>query len=246
MMNLENKVTKTAFIFLSSAIIMVASCGKHAQFKGGKTAPGDTNEGANEIVVSEGGAKDPSEGTGAAPGGVGAGTENTAAPIDRTEVGIKNFLQINATFSALTQVPTTNALILTAFNATKTQLPAGNSIKTFSASTQVAIAKLAAAYCDVGLNDAALRGVIVPGFNFTGNVAVALDAAGQENLVNGLMTKFWGDVTSGVDNTASKGMLMTLVTDLRAGLETGPVASVHAIALATCTGALASSPVTFL
>ncbi len=134
----------------------------------------------------------------------------------------------------------------TAFQAVKTQLPSGNSIKTFSASVQVAVAKLAATYCDVALNDPTQSGRIVPGFNFAGTVAASLDAAGHETLINGLTSSFWGDISTGVDRTATKPMMAALLTDLKTGLETGSTVQLHAIATGVCAATLASSPVTFL
>jgi hypothetical protein len=252
MMNLERKATKSALILITSAFMVMSGCGKHSKFDGsGKGAGnGDSKDGTNDIYVSEGGVADETAGAAGdgSTGTAGAETKDADQLVREatTDVGIKNFLQINATFSALTGVPTTQAAVNTAFQAVKTQLPSGNSIKTFSASVQVAVSKLAAAYCDVSLNDATLRAKIVPNFNFAGNVATALDAAGQETMINGLMASFWGDLASGVDQTASKAMLATLMTDLRTGLETGAVAQTHAIAVGMCTGTLASSPVTFL
>ncbi len=247
MMNLEGKATKSALILITSAIMVLSGCGKHTKFGGGSKSSQAAHDGTNDLTVGEGDATGDEE-------NLEAKTKSPAKPADDdtlireavTDVGIKNFLQINATFSALTGIPTTNAAINTAFQSVKTQLPSGNSTKTFSASVQVAVAKLAAAYCDVALNDATQSARIVPGFNFAGTVATSLDAAGQETLINGLTTSLWGDLSTGVDRTATKPMLAALLTDLKAGLDAGNAVQVHAIATGVCTGALASSPVTFL
>ena len=247
MMNLEHKATKTALVLITSSFLILSGCGKHTKFGSGKGANKGSNDGTNEIVITDdsvngGTTADSANGTVAAGGGDSAQQVRDAG----TDVGIKNFLQINATFSTLTGVPTTQAAVATAFAAVKTQLPSGNSIKNFSASVQVAVSKLAAAYCDVALNDASLQAVVVPGFNFAANASTAFDAAGQETLINGLMSSFWGSLSSGVDNTASKAMLVTLLADLKAVEPGAAVSNTHAIATGMCTGALASSPVTFL
>lgn len=65
-----------------------------------------------------------------------------------TVIATKNFNQLNATYSKLTGVPSEDSSISSEFQSIKTQLPTVNTPQTLNAFNQIAITRLAFAYCD--------------------------------------------------------------------------------------------------
>jgi hypothetical protein len=226
----------------ATALTLAAGCGKNkGRFpNGSKTAAAQNSiDGTGEISVDSTSATTDDDGS----------SKTETAPVAETppNVGIRNYLQINATFSTLTGVPTTNDVVAGAFANVKTQLPSGNNIKTFSPSVQVGISKLAAAYCDAALKDATLRPAILPGFDYEEPVASALDAAGQGKLIDNLMGSFWGSAaTSGIDQKVGRTNLTALLATLKVGLEAEDATQTHNISVGMCAAVLGSSAVTFI
>ncbi len=93
-------------------------------------------------------------------------TPNTSSPI-----GAKNYLQINNTYSSLTNIPTNEEVVLSEFNAVITQLPTTSNPEALNGFNHIAQTRLAFAYCNqyvdenesdyAGLsNDAAIRSLL--------------------------------------------------------------------------------------
>jgi hypothetical protein len=164
----------------------------------------------------------------------------------RAAVGIKNFAQINATMSTLTTIPTTNGVVAPVYAQLATQLPDGNDIRTFLASHQVAIGKLAVEYCDVMVNTPAAASVVLPGIALNGAPSTALNAAGREAINKALITRFWGTGMSGIpDMGESLSTLSKLTDELLAGKNLNTVALTPSVVKGLCTAVLSSGPVTF-
>jgi hypothetical protein len=92
-----------------------------------------------------------------------------ATPADKPEssqLGIRTFGEINASFASITGVPTGDANAKATYALVQQQLPSVPSIEGFVASHQVGIAQLAIQYCDslVESNQAAM---FFPGLNFS-------------------------------------------------------------------------------
>ena len=64
------------------------------------------------------------------------------------DVGVRNFAQVNSTFSQLTGVPTTNAAVVSTYLSVQQQLPAVNTLEAYSSANQVGVAQLAVQYCN--------------------------------------------------------------------------------------------------
>ena len=106
------------------------------------------------------------------------------APVDGTpmpDIGIRTFEEINATMSALTGIPTTNAAVKATYATIRQQLPGVESIETFAAAHEMAIAQLAIEYCNALVNNPSTRDAYFPDFDFT--LGPALAFAGTDPLL---------------------------------------------------------------
>ncbi|MEZ4744166.1 MAG: hypothetical protein R3B45_17235 [Bdellovibrionota bacterium] len=229
-------------IAISSSLIGIQGCGKKNAFKSvEKNASQDSEKknGSNEIILEEKNSIDDN---------INKESNSTEQSIadNNVDVGLKNFLQINATFSILTDVKLDNQNIIDTFDDVKLQLPTDNDIKSFSPSIQVAISKLATQYCYTLISDVSLRTKIIPGFDFTANVSDAFSSTSQDIIINALFKKFWIDEKGGPDQKTAKATLLTLLSELKKGEESGGATKTAAIATGLCTAVLASSATTFL
>ncbi len=93
------------------------------------------------------------------------------------DIGVRTFAQVNATLSALTGVPTTNAAVTATYQTVQQQLPADPTLEGFSSANQVGVAQLAIQYCNTMMNTPALAQQMFPGVSFT---------AGLFNTQNGI------------------------------------------------------------
>jgi hypothetical protein len=97
-------------------------------------------------------------------------------PIDgapASDIGVKTFDEINATFSVITGIPKTNTDISATYNLVKTQLPTIEALDTFSAAHEIGIAQLAIEYCNALVEDASARADYFQGFNFDARPSIA-------------------------------------------------------------------------
>jgi mono/diheme cytochrome c family protein len=93
-----------------------------------------------------------------------------------SDIGVKTFDEINASFSMLTGIPTTSAAVSGTFTLVKTQLPTIEDIGAFSAAHEIGIAQLAIEYCNVLIEDVGERTAYFPGFDFGVQPSVAFGA----------------------------------------------------------------------
>jgi hypothetical protein len=114
------------------------------------------------------------------------------APVDfarPSDLGVRTFERIDATLSAITSVPRTNAAVLALFRNLQQGLPTIDALQGFAASHQTAIAQLSIQYCDALVNDATLRGLYFPSFNFSAPPSAAFDVAGRDALITPLIDR---------------------------------------------------------
>ncbi|MEM7433146.1 MAG: LamG domain-containing protein [Pseudomonadota bacterium] len=124
----------------------------------------------------------------------------TDVPVDErsSDIGLKTFDEIDATFAAVTRVNRSQAQFAgvdMTFQELRQSLPAVESIDTFLSSHQVAIAQLAISYCDALVNtdgnpDGA--GTMFPGFNFNDNNAFNPAGGNRDAFVNPLINNIMG------------------------------------------------------
>jgi len=114
-------------------------------------------------------------------------------PARASQLGLRTFDEINATYAAVTGVdPNTTAVDMT-FQELRQSLPAVEDVNTFLSSHQVAIAQLAIEYCNAlieGPNAATFFG----GFNFDGNPNTVLAPGARDDLVRPLIENFVGNL----------------------------------------------------
>jgi hypothetical protein len=111
----------------------------------------------------------------------------------RSDVGVKIFDEINATMSAVTGVPVTHPGVRATYALVRQSLPAVEDPEAFLSSHQVGVAQLAIEYCSAMVDDAALRGQVFPGFNFSAPANVAFDSdAKRDQIIVPLIERILG------------------------------------------------------
>ncbi|MEO1201844.1 MAG: LamG domain-containing protein [Pseudomonadota bacterium] len=115
-------------------------------------------------------------------------------PARASDIGLKTFDEINATYAAVTGVdPNTTEVDMT-YQELRQSLPAVEDVNTFLSSHQVAIAQLAIEYCNA-LIDGPGSGAYFPGLNFDGNAATELAlGAPRDRLVRPLIQNIVGNL----------------------------------------------------
>lgn len=107
------------------------------------------------------------------------------------DVGLKGFEQILATMASLTGVDQSNGNVQRLYDDISTQLPTSNSIKNFTASSQVAILKLASEFCNEVTRSSSLRGAIWPSTNFSQRAADAYNVQRRELFIEESIANFF-------------------------------------------------------
>jgi hypothetical protein len=122
-------------------------------------------------------------------------TEVNLAPA--SQIGLRTFDEINATFSEATGIDWTNfANVDSTYLELRQSLPAVEDINTFLSSHQVAVAQLAIAYCDALVNmdgnPNPIRGQMFPGFNFDAPSGTAFAVGNRDLFVDPLINSIMG------------------------------------------------------
>lgn len=170
-------------------------------------------------------------------------TAADSAPV--SDIGIRIFDEINASLSAATGVSTAQADVSETFSAVRQQLPSSNNIEGFLSSQQMGITQLAIAYCNVLMEDGALRSQQFPGFDFDAAPATAYAGANRDALLNPLLQQTLQNGADALatqpDVTLVRGELDSLITQLAS---TGNDATrTRTIAKAACASVLGSAAV---
>ncbi len=168
-----------------------------------------------------------------------------------TSVGVRSFDEVNSTMAALTGI-TGNTTITNRYNGLKSKLPVDNDIKSFSFSTQNAIAVLAAEYCNALVNNGMYATQLqqtIGTFNTNTLPLTAFAAANDANtmvLAQNMLTRFWGSNYSTLPNgPATQATIVTLIKDLIAN-EPNTATTTRRALVGACASVLASSPVSSL
>ncbi len=124
-----------------------------------------------------------------------------ALPDDRrSDVGIKTFDEIDATYAAITGVNRATYqrggifLVDETFQELRQSLPTIEDISTFLSSNQVAVAQLAIQYCDAAVED----NTIWPGFNFGAAPGTAFGIGSRDAFIEPLIARAVGHSSSSV------------------------------------------------
>jgi len=161
------------------------------------------------------------------------------------QVGVRNFQAIHMTMSALTTVPTTNAAVAAAYVEHNSALPTETDVKSFVGSSQVAVFKLAAEYCNALITDASKSAAFFESINITDVPSNVFTAAGSKAISDILITKIWGSNLSTLPPLAqSSATLSALISDLLIGKTMTSKAVTTGVLVGACTAVLAAAPVT--
>jgi hypothetical protein len=110
-----------------------------------------------------------------------------------SEIGVRTFDSLNATFAGITGVSPNNAKVKTTFQNIRQALPAVPDIQAFLSSHQTSIAQLALQYCSVLIDDSAARTAFFgAGANFNANMTVQADRLA---IIDPLLDKAFGNTT---------------------------------------------------
>ena len=119
-----------------------------------------------------------------------------ATPIDleaQSEIGIRNFAEINASMATLTGVDSQQSGVLETYNQLRQQLPTVTRIGGFLTSNQMAITQLSIKYCDAMVEDTGLRSSYFPEMDFSHNANSGFGAGMRDAIVEPLLTNMLGE-----------------------------------------------------
>ncbi|MFK7885846.1 MAG: LamG domain-containing protein [Gammaproteobacteria bacterium] len=162
-----------------------------------------------------------------------------AAPV----VGLRNFDDLTATMSKITGVSRYQSDVQLTFETIKQQLPTVETVDSFLASHQVAIAQLAIEYCNTLIEDSNARTAYFPGLDFNAaSSTVFANQSGYDALIDPLVDGVVGaNVASQPDTTFVRTELSSLVDRLNACGTSCAADRTQVIAKAVCAGALGSA-----
>lgn len=138
----------------------------------------------------------------------------TPADLDpESEIGVRTFDEINATYAAITGVDPRDTNIQNTYQTVRQSMPTIESAEAFLASHQVAIAQLAIEYCNALINDVGLRTSMFPGFPFASDVPTAFPGAGatEDLLYDPLLNRVVGSALTPI---GSQPDIATIKTEL--------------------------------
>jgi hypothetical protein len=155
------------------------------------------------------------------------------------DVGVRVFSEINASMSAITGVPVSNAAVLSTYTLVQQQLPSVTDIQAVLASHQTGIAQLAIQYCNQMVESPALVSAFFPNVSLTASSSSAFGStSGKATLINPLMSNVVGNnLTSQPTPTEVTTELSSLVDKLT------PIADTKTVTKATCAAVLGSAAV---
>jgi hypothetical protein len=176
-------------------------------------------------------------------------TPVAAVPVDlepQSDIGIRNFAEVNASMSALTGIPSSQSEVNNTYLQLRQQLPSVTDMQSFLASNQMAITQMAIRYCDVLIEDSSLRAASFPDFDFTKSANAGFSSDERAALLNPLIDRMIGsglssqpdsaDVSTELNNLIDR--LTTCSNSNSCSAQTTPT-----VAKATCAAVLGSAAV---
>jgi hypothetical protein len=161
------------------------------------------------------------------------------APVYTTrpsDIGVRTFDSINATMAAVTGVSPNNARVKATYTNIRQSLPAITDIQAFLSSHQTSVAQLALQYCNVMVNDNALRNA------FFGSFPTSITTSGQRDQIIGpLFDKAIGSVSSQPLEADVHDRLDALIVDLCDASACTTTQRTYDVATAACGAALGSA-----
>lgn len=168
-------------------------------------------------------------------------------PVDlepQSDIGLRNFAEINASMSALTDVPLTTPQVQEDFITLQQQLPSVTNIDGFLSANQMAVTQLAISYCDRLVETPSLSSRYFAGFDFNRPANVAFDSVSRPLITTPILDRMIGiDVASQPDRASVEAELNNLIDRLTT---CGPADTCDAqhtrnVAKASCAATLGSA-----
>lgn len=126
------------------------------------------------------------------------------------EIGIRTFAEINASLSAMTGIPVTNAGVKSTYDTVEQQMPSAEDVRGFLVAHQMGITQLAVKYCNTLASDSSLSAAYFPAF--TGQFT----AAGRIAVIDPLMEAM---IAHTIPSEAAQLANQPLVTDTQTHLD---------------------------
>ncbi|MEM0910543.1 MAG: LamG domain-containing protein [Pseudomonadota bacterium] len=174
----------------------------------------------------------------------------TAAPVDleaQSEIGIRDFAEINASMAALTDVNPQQTDVLATYNTLRQQLPTVTRIGSFLTANQMAITQMSIKYCDALVENNQLRVSYFPSMDFSHNANNGFDQSIKDAIVQPILQRMLGDqIVTQPDSTNVANELNTLIDRLSACSSNNSCAAntTTNVVKATCAAVLGSASVT--
>lgn len=211
----------------------------------------DTNQNANSDKQQDGGQSpqnnanpgDPTDGKGDVTGDQVIPPSASATMALTTKVGLRTFAAINATMASLTGIAPSDPAVAAAYGRLSNLLPDSPDARTFVASHQVAIFKLATEYCNALITAPGKLSAVV-GQDLPGSFPDApLDDSTRAIFAKAFARQFWGSNLDGLPPTSQTvSVLSNLMMELQTG-KTPSSALTAAVVTAACTATLSAAPV---
>ena len=170
-----------------------------------------------------------------------------------SDIGMKTFDEINASFSEITGVSKDEPNVLATYVSVKQSLPTVETIEAFLASHQTAVSQLAVYYCNALVNTPAARNAMWPAFPWGSPVNVAFPG-GQSALIDPLLDRVLGTMANPITIQPARAAVTTELDQLLNGIPgdpsrpgliaddpTGNAARTDTIARAVCAAGLGNS-----
>ena len=170
----------------------------------------------------------------------------TPAPVadlpKQSDVGLRNFAEINASMAAATTVPANTAAVKTTYDNILQQLPAVERIDGFLASNQTAVTQLAISYCNALVETPALAGAFFPGLDLNSATSTAFAPANRHLTIDPLLQRLLGvNLGSQPDVAAVAAELNALQNRLTACGSACPANRTRTVVKASCAAVLGSA-----
>lgn len=161
---------------------------------------------------------------------------------ETSDIGMRNFAEINASMSALTQVPAQTNKVFDTYQLVQRQLPSIDNIETFISAQQMGITQLAIAYCDSAIEDDDITNDWFPLVDFEQPPNIAYSLANQANFIEPLINKLIPlTISSQPDKALVTSEIENLITRLSSCSGSCESGRSKTIAKASCTAILASA-----
>jgi hypothetical protein len=160
-----------------------------------------------------------------------------------SDLGLRVFDEINATFAALTTVSDQVPGVDATYEQVRQALPTVENIDTFVSAHPVAVAQLAIQYCDALIEDGSKRAAYFPGFDFNAAPSTAFGGTARNAFLNPLLDRVLGttQLATEADRTAVATELGNLIDRLSNCGGTCPAGRTATIAKASCAALLGSA-----